>query len=78
MCFREACETALKEKHLLDDTELEGFTDEVHQSNLEQLEAVSRVFRTAGEADIPTDVSYLSPYFLKLNATLFSSRDGCL
>lgn len=81
MCFREACETALKEKHLFDSSELEGFLDEIPRSNLEQLEALDRVFRIAAEADLPTDVSTVAPltfpypFLFKLNATLFSSRE---
>ncbi|KAJ9697462.1 hypothetical protein PVL29_009329 [Vitis rotundifolia] len=69
--LKEACETALKEKHLFDSSELEGFLDENHRSNLEQLEALDRVFRIAAEADIPTDV----PDYLCCKITLDIFRD---
>ncbi|XP_059594217.1 E3 ubiquitin-protein ligase CHIP isoform X2 [Vitis vinifera] len=69
--LKEACETALKEKHLFDSSELEGFLDEIPRSNLEQLEALDRVFRIAAEADLPTDV----PDYLCCKITLDIFRD---
>lgn len=69
--LKEACETALKEKHLFDSSELEGFLDEIPRSNLEQLEALDRVFRIAAEADMPTDV----PDYLCCKITLDIFRD---
>lgn len=54
--LKEACESALKEKHFLDVAEMEGFVDEVTTSQSEQLEALERVFNKAAEADTPTEV----------------------
>lgn len=54
--LREACETALKEKHLRDISQTEGFIDEILSSS-EQLEALGKVFKKAAEADTPTEVS---------------------
>lgn len=56
-CHREACETALKEKHFLDESETEGFLDEPATSLLQQLETLRKVFREAAETDMPTEVS---------------------
>lgn len=53
---REACETALREKHFLDDSQPEGFLDEASICLVKQLEALGQVFREAGEADIPGEV----------------------
>lgn len=53
---REACETALKEKHFLDDSHLGSFSVEAIISHMKQLEVLSRVFKEAGEADIPGEV----------------------
>ncbi|CAA3001425.1 E3 ubiquitin- ligase CHIP [Olea europaea subsp. europaea] len=69
--LKETCEEALKEKHFLDDSQIEGFTDENTQSNLEQLEALSRVFNKAAEDDIPTEV----PDYLCCKITLDIFRD---
>lgn len=55
-CLREACESALKEKHFLDYSQMEGFVDDATTSHSEQLEALERVFNTAAEADTPTEV----------------------
>ncbi|RVW88667.1 E3 ubiquitin-protein ligase CHIP [Vitis vinifera] len=52
-------------------SELEGFLDEIPRSNLEQLEALDRVFRIAAEADLPTDV----PDYLCCKITLDIFRD---
>lgn len=63
VCLREACETALEEKHVLETSEMEGFLDESATSHLEQLEALRRLFKEAAEADMPTEVSSLVPLF---------------
>ncbi|KAG5042823.1 hypothetical protein AAZX31_03G080300 [Glycine max] len=55
-CLKEACESALKEKHFLDFSQMEGFVDDATTSQSEQLEALERVFNTAAEADTPTEV----------------------
>ncbi|CAK9188575.1 unnamed protein product [Ilex paraguariensis] len=54
--LKEACEIALKEKHLFDKLHMEGFLDEATNSNSDQLEALGQVFKKAAEADLPTDV----------------------
>ncbi|MBA0633469.1 hypothetical protein Gotri_006907 [Gossypium trilobum] len=54
--LKEACETALREKHFLDDSQPEGFLDEAGISHMKQLEVLRQVFRKAGEADIPCEV----------------------
>lgn len=54
--LKEACESALKEKHFLDVTQMEGFVEDATTSHLEQLEALERVFNKAAEADTPTEV----------------------
>ncbi|KAK7339088.1 hypothetical protein VNO77_19731 [Canavalia gladiata] len=51
--LKEACESALKEKHL---SETEGLVEDAAASNSEQLEALSRVFDKAEEDDIPGEV----------------------
>lgn len=60
LCCREACETALREKHFLDDSQPEGFLDEAGISHMKQLEVLRQVFRKAGEADIPAEVRMCS------------------
>ena len=57
LCLREACESALKEKHVFDVSEMEGFVDEVATTHLQQLETLGAVFSKAAEADVPTEVS---------------------
>ncbi|CAI9776592.1 unnamed protein product [Fraxinus pennsylvanica] len=69
--LKETCEAALKEKHFLDASLVEGFEDENTQSNLEQLEALRRVFNKASEDDIPTEV----PDYLCCKITLDIFRD---
>ncbi|XP_057732188.1 E3 ubiquitin-protein ligase CHIP [Arachis stenosperma] len=54
--LKEACESALKEKHSLDMSHMEGFLDDATTSQLEQLEALQRVFSKAAEGDAPTEV----------------------
>lgn len=53
---REACEAALREKHLLDSTDLEWFLDEADKKNSEELKALDAVFRKAAEDDTPNEV----------------------
>lgn len=50
--------TALIEKHLRDDAEVEGFIDEVTDSTSQKLEALDSVFSKAAESDTPTEVTY--------------------
>ncbi|XVE72691.1 hypothetical protein DITRI_Ditri11bG0059100 [Diplodiscus trichospermus] len=69
--LKEACETALREKHFLDDSQTEGFLDEAIISHKKQLEALGQVFREAGEADIPSEV----PDYLCCKITLDIFRD---
>uniref|UniRef100_A0A2N9HTJ7 RING-type E3 ubiquitin transferase n=1 Tax=Fagus sylvatica TaxID=28930 RepID=A0A2N9HTJ7_FAGSY len=69
--LKEACETALKEKHLRDVSQLEGFVDESAIFHLEQLEVLRRVFREAEEADLPTEV----PDYICCKITLDIFRD---
>lgn len=57
VCLREACESALKEKHFLDVSPKEGFSDEDPTSHSEQIEVLERVFSKAAEDDMPTEVS---------------------
>lgn len=56
LCFREACESALKEKHLAV-SQKEGLSGEDPTSLSVQLDALGGVFRKAAEDDMPTDVS---------------------
>ncbi|KAK3029388.1 hypothetical protein RJ639_039732, partial [Escallonia herrerae] len=69
--LREACETALKEKHTRDVSQMEGFLDEAANSCSARLDALGEVFRKAAEADIPTEV----PDYLCCNITLDIFRD---
>ncbi|KAG8477874.1 hypothetical protein CXB51_027525 [Gossypium anomalum] len=69
--LKEACETALKEKHFLDDSHPGSFSDEAIISHMKQLEVLSRVFKEAGEADIPGEV----PDYLCCKITLDILRD---
>jgi STIP1 family protein 1 len=56
LCLREACESALKEKHFLEVSEMEGFVDDATTSHLKQLEALESVFKKAAEDDTPSEV----------------------
>ncbi|KAK4492175.1 hypothetical protein RD792_018042 [Penstemon davidsonii] len=67
--LKEECEAALKEKHFLNHKE--GSIDENEGSNLEQLEALRRIFNKAAEDDIPTEV----PDHLCCKITLDIFRD---
>ncbi|EYU40645.1 hypothetical protein ABFS82_14G056600 [Erythranthe guttata] len=69
--LKEACEAALKEKYFLDAPQTEGYVDENTESNLDQLEALERVFSKAAEDDNPTEV----PDFLCCKITLDIFRD---
>ncbi|KAI4341575.1 hypothetical protein MLD38_026285 [Melastoma candidum] len=69
--LKETCELALKEKLSLDNSETEGFLDDMARSRSEKLEALGRVFQKAGEADIPTEV----PDYLCCKITLDIFRD---
>ncbi|KAL4597027.1 hypothetical protein ACB092_12G206000 [Castanea dentata] len=72
--LKEACETALKEKHIHDISQMEGFLDESDKSltsHLEQLETLRRVFREVAEADCPSVV----PDYLCCKITLDIFRD---
>ncbi|KAL2933339.1 E3 ubiquitin-protein ligase CHIP [Bienertia sinuspersici] len=60
--LKEACEVALKEKHLMDSSKTEGFIDEVDVDHVKQLTALEHFFRKAAEPDIPSEV-----LFFKLN-----------
>lgn len=55
LCFRQACESALKEKHYA--FQMEGFLDEAGTTHMKQLEALERVFEKAAEADTESEVS---------------------
>lgn len=75
MRLREACEAALKEKHFLDASQMEGFVDENAKSNQKQLEALGRVFNKAAEDDTPTEVSIIFPILLHdFTSSQFSSH----
>ncbi|KAM1031656.1 hypothetical protein ACFX13_036185 [Malus domestica] len=67
--LKEACETALKEKH--DSCQMEGFLDEAATTHKKQLEALGRVFEKAAEADTPSEV----PDYLCCKITLDIFRD---
>jgi STIP1 family protein 1 len=54
--LKEACESALKEKHFLEVSEMEGFVDDATTSHLKQLEALETVFEKAAEDDTPSEV----------------------
>ncbi|KAI4356325.1 hypothetical protein L6164_000356 [Bauhinia variegata] len=69
--LKEACVVALKEKYVLDVSQMEGFVDEATTSHTEQLEALGRVFDKASEADNPTEV----PDYLCCRITLDIYRD---
>ncbi|CAH9075381.1 unnamed protein product [Cuscuta epithymum] len=69
--LKESCETALKEKHLLDMSRMEGFVDEKNEYFSKQLAALNGVFRKAAEDDTPDDV----PDYLCCKITLDILRD---
>ncbi|KAL6978868.1 RING-type E3 ubiquitin transferase [Sarracenia purpurea var. burkii] len=69
--LKEACKSALEEKHFLDSSPMEGFLDEATDANLAQLELLGQVFGNAAEADMPTEV----PDYLCCKITLEIFRD---
>ncbi|KAG5586680.1 hypothetical protein H5410_047114, partial [Solanum commersonii] len=56
--LKEACESALKDKHELHCSQMEGFIGNRSTSLLKQLDALGRVFRIAAEDDTPTEITY--------------------
>lgn len=56
VCLREACEAALEEKHVLDISRTEEFSDEATCTHFRQIEALRQVFQRVAEADTPTEV----------------------
>ncbi|WMV46767.1 hypothetical protein MTR67_040152, partial [Solanum verrucosum] len=69
--LKEACESALKDKHELDCSQMEGFIGNRSTSLLKQLDALGRVFRITAEDDTPTKV----PDYLCCKITLDILRD---
>ncbi|KAK4366237.1 hypothetical protein RND71_014117 [Anisodus tanguticus] len=69
--LKEDRESALKEKHELDSSQMEGFIDDRSTSLLKQLDVSGRVFREAAEDDTPTEV----PDYLCCKITLDIFRD---
>ncbi|KAF3435911.1 hypothetical protein FNV43_RR23003 [Rhamnella rubrinervis] len=69
--LKEACETALQEKHIFEVSQMEGFVDEVDTSLSKQLQTLASVFEIAEEADRPTEV----PDYLCCKITLDIFRD---
>ncbi|XP_049406990.1 E3 ubiquitin-protein ligase CHIP-like isoform X2 [Solanum stenotomum] len=69
--LKEACESALKDKHELHCSQMEGFIGNRSTSLLKQLDALGRVFRIAAEDDTPTEV----PDYLCCKITLDILRD---
>ncbi|XP_019232489.1 PREDICTED: E3 ubiquitin-protein ligase CHIP-like isoform X2 [Nicotiana attenuata] len=54
--LKETCESALKERHGRDSSQIEGFIDR-STSLVKQLDALGRVFRKAAEDDTPTEIT---------------------
>ncbi|CAN4098603.1 unnamed protein product [Withania somnifera] len=69
--LKETCESALKRKHVLDSSRIEGLKDENTTSLLKQLEGVGKVFMKAAADDTPTEV----PDYLCCKITLDIFRD---
>ncbi|XP_052187227.1 E3 ubiquitin-protein ligase CHIP [Diospyros lotus] len=69
--LKEACESALIERHFLDNSEDKGFLGEASDANSAQLELLGQVFQEAGEADMPKEV----PDYLCCKITLDIFRD---
>ncbi|MCD7459544.1 hypothetical protein HAX54_041224 [Datura stramonium] len=69
--LKEACESALKEKHELDCSQMEGCIDDRSTSLVKQLDALGRVFRKATEDDTPIEI----PNYLCCKVTLDIFRD---
>ncbi|KAJ4728419.1 E3 ubiquitin-protein ligase CHIP [Melia azedarach] len=69
--LKEACEAALEEKHVLDISRTEEFSDEATCTHFRQIEALRQVFQRVAEADTPTEV----PDYLCCKITLEIFRD---
>uniref|UniRef100_A0A2P2KRG5 E3 ubiquitin-protein ligase CHIP n=2 Tax=Rhizophora mucronata TaxID=61149 RepID=A0A2P2KRG5_RHIMU len=69
--LKDTCERALIEKHFSDNSETEGFLEEINASYLKQLERLGHVFEKATEDDTPTEV----PDYLCCKITLDIFRD---
>ncbi|XP_048233217.1 E3 ubiquitin-protein ligase CHIP isoform X4 [Ricinus communis] len=69
--LKEACENALREKSFLDNSQTEGFLDDMIASHSKQLEDLGHVFKKAAEDDTPTEV----PDYLCCKITLDIFRD---
>ncbi|PWA82151.1 zinc finger, RING/FYVE/PHD-type, acetyltransferase A, auxiliary subunit [Artemisia annua] len=69
--LKQSCEVALKEKHLRDVTQIEGFIDEFTDTTSKQLEALNSVFSKAAEFDTPVEI----PDYLCCRITLDIFRD---
>ncbi|KAM3373841.1 E3 ubiquitin-protein ligase CHIP isoform X1 [Capsicum galapagoense] len=69
--LKESCELALKRKHVLDSSQIEGLKDENSTFLAKQLEGVGKVFMKAAEDDTPTEV----PDYLCCKITLDIFRD---
>lgn len=84
VCIREACETALQEKHALDISRAEGFLDELNTSHLKQMENLKQVFMKAAEGDTRTevtvavflDLSSVACYFIVLTIEMMLNKPG--
>lgn len=69
--LKEACEHALKEKNFLDNSQAEGFLEDMAASGSKQLQALGKVFEKAAEDDTPVEV----PDYLCCKITLDIFRD---
>ncbi|XP_057472528.1 E3 ubiquitin-protein ligase CHIP-like isoform X1 [Actinidia eriantha] len=69
--LKEACESALEEKHFLDTSQTEGVSDEATEANLAELELLGQVFAKAAEDNRPREV----PDYLCCKITLDIFRD---
>ncbi|KAK7293194.1 hypothetical protein RJT34_16057 [Clitoria ternatea] len=69
--LKEACESALELKRVLEVSQMEGFIDDASSSHLEQVEALRKVFNKAAEDNVPTEV----PDYLCCRISLDIFRD---
>ncbi|CAM8978838.1 unnamed protein product [Rhodiola kirilowii] len=69
--LKETCELALKQKHIFDYCDTEGFVDANVMSNKQQLEALRQVFNKVAVADTPREI----PDYLCCKITLDIYRD---
>ncbi|GFZ13345.1 carboxyl terminus of HSC70-interacting protein [Actinidia rufa] len=69
--LKEACESALEEKHFLDTSQTEGVSDEATEANSAELELLGQVFAKAAEDNRPREV----PDYLCCKITLDIFRD---